>query len=212
MKTDDLIAQLSEAPEPIPPHAAARTLLGGLVPGAFIAFAFTALALGFRRDFATAVTDWQYWAKFAYTLTFAALAFPVVKRLSHPGASGGPLWRELLAPLAVLGLGALGQWTTAPAEQHMRLLFGGSFLVCPWLIVAVSLPVFAGTIAAMRKLAPTDPNAGLAAGLFAGAAGAFIYGFHCNETSLVFVAIWYTAGILLTGLIGLAAGRALLRW
>jgi hypothetical protein len=52
----------------------------------------------------------------------------------------------------------------------------------------------------------------MAAGLFAGATGAWIYSFSCNERSLVFVAIWYTLGIMLSGLLGALAGPRVLRW
>ncbi len=62
-------------------------------------------------------------------------------------------------------------------------------------------------------LAPTRPAlAGAAAGLAAGALGAFIYAFHCDESAAAFVALWYTFGIVSVGAIGAVAGRVLLRW
>jgi hypothetical protein len=212
MKTDDLIAELSGAARPVPRHADLLTLARGLIPGALIAFAFVALALGLRRDVGEAMQDWQYWAKFAYGLATAIAGFVVVKRLSHPGLAAGNRALLLGVPFAAIAVAAIGQWTSAPPQAHHALMFGHSALVCPWLIVTVSLPVLAGTIWAMRKLAPTDPMAGAAAGLFAGALGAWIYAFHCDESSLVFVTLWYTAGILLTGALGYFSGRVLLRW
>jgi hypothetical protein len=53
---------------------------------------------------------------------------------------------------------------------------------------------------------------GAIAGLLAGATGAFIYAFHCDESAAPFVALWYTIGISLVGLLGAALGRILLRW
>jgi hypothetical protein len=38
------------------------------------------------------------------------------------------------------------------------------------------------------------------------------YSFACPETSLTFVAIWYTAGIVLAGLVGRVLGPVVLRW
>ena len=211
MKTDDLVARLAADAVAVPPHAALRRLALGLSVGALAAFVLTAVVLGLRRDLAAAAQDWQFWAKFAYPLALAALAFPVVKKLSQPG-SEAPAW-PLLAPVGLLALGALWQWTAAPVDQHHHLLFGRSALVCPWLIAAVALPVFAGTIWAMRQLAPTHPTvAGAAAGLLSGAAATWIYAFHCNETSLVFVTVWYTAAIALTTALGAITGRWTLRW
>lgn len=212
MRTDELIAQLSEAPQPVPRHAALQILMGGLAIGAAVAFVLLWSTLGFRHDFATAVASSSFWTKFVYSFAIAVAGFFVVKRLSHPGLRAGRRAFLLAVPFAILALGAVWQWTSAPPEMHHKLMFGHSALICPWLIVGVSLPVLAGTFWAMRRLAPTDPAAGAAAGLFAGAVGAWIYGFACNEYSMVFVALWYTAGMLLTAAIGYLSGRVLLRW
>ncbi len=212
MKTDELIAQLSEAPQPVPRHAALQMLVSGLVPGALIAFVLVWGIFGFRHDLRTAIIDWPYWAKFFYSLTIAVTGFVLVKRLSHPGYHAGRRALILVLPFVLLALGAIWQWSSAPPEAHHKMMFGHSALICPWLIVGFSLPVMTGIFWAMRKLAPTDPAAGAAAGLFAGAVGAWIYGFACNEWSMVFVALWYTAGILLTAAIGYLSGRVLLRW
>ena len=42
--------------------------------------------------------------------------------------------------------------------------------------------------------------------------GAFAYAFSCDELSPAFVAVWYTAGIALTGALGWALGPRWLRW
>ena len=90
---------------------------------------------------------------------------------------------------------------------------GRSANVCAFLIALISLPLFAGVFWALRQLAPIRlTRAGAAAGLLAGATGATIYAFHCTESAAPFVAIWYTAGIALTTLIGAALGRWVLRW
>ena len=81
------------------------------------------------------------------------------------------------------------------------------------LIAGLSLPLFAGLFWSLRRLAPTRlTQAGAAAGLLAGSAAATIYAFHCTESTATFIAIWYTAGIALTTLMGAALGRFLLRW
>jgi hypothetical protein len=90
---------------------------------------------------------------------------------------------------------------------------GSSWRVCPLFIALVSVPVFVASLYAARRLAPTNLRAaGFAAGLLAGAAGAAVYSFHCTESAAPFLAIWYTAGVLLTALAGALLGPRLLRW
>jgi hypothetical protein len=92
-------------------------------------------------------------------------------------------------------------------------MMGRSHTVCPWRIAILSLPIFASVFWSLRRLAPTKPVlAGAAAGLLAGAAGAFVYAFHCDESAAPFVVLWYTVGIALVGLAGGLLGRFLLRW
>lgn len=212
MTTDDLIARLSTGIAPVPRHAAERLLARGLAAGAAATFVITLVALGLRRDLAAAVLDWQFWAKALYVLALALVTLPLVKRLSRPEGQMGRETLAIAAPVLIIALVAIGQWTAAAPPERMPLMMGHSALVCPWLILALSLPLQGGTLWAMRRLAPTNAAAGAVAGLFAGAAAAFIYGLHCNETSLVFVALWYTAGIALSTALGALCGRFTLRW
>ncbi|MDR3526635.1 MAG: DUF1109 domain-containing protein [Rhizomicrobium sp.] len=211
MKTDTLIARLAQNPAPLATPSAIFTK--GLGGGIVVAFVLTGALLGFRHDFLHAMAGWAYWAKFAYTLALAIAGFVIVERLARPGTDTGHRLLLVAAALVLAAAGALGQWLSAPEAQHAKLFFGGSWRVCVPLIVLVSLPIFVGVIAALRQLAPTRPvAAGAAAGLLAGAAGAFVYGFHCNESALVFVSIWYSAGIAAMTALGAITGRWLLRW
>jgi hypothetical protein len=80
-------------------------------------------------------------------------------------------------------------------------------------VLVLSLAALAGSIWAVRGLAPTRPGAaGFAAGLLAGSLGAFGYSLSCPEASPAFVAIWYTLGIAFTGAVGAALGPRVLRW
>ncbi len=74
-----------------------------------------------------------------------------------------------------------------------------------------ALPTLAATFWA-RKLAPTRLTlAGAGAGLFAEAAGAFVYCFHCSEEAAPFIAVWY-AGDRFGHSHRALLGRYLLRW
>ncbi|MEY3253450.1 MAG: hypothetical protein RL227_2423, partial [Pseudomonadota bacterium] len=79
--------------------------------------------------------------------------------------------------------------------------------------LGLSLPALAAAMWALRGLAPTHPaQAGAAAGLFAGALGAFGYSLACDELALPFIAAWYTLGVLLTAGLGALLGPRVLRW
>ena len=79
--------------------------------------------------------------------------------------------------------------------------------------MVLGLPILFGAILALRRLAPRNPTlAGFAAGIMAGGAGAWVYSFACAETGMMFLALWYTLGILIVGVIGAVLGRWLLRW
>jgi hypothetical protein len=139
--------------------------------------------------------------------------FWLLERLSRPGARTLVQSVAGAAPPLVLGLLAAGQLLAAEQADWRPLMMGGSADICPWRIVILASPILAGELWALRGLAPTRPGlTGLVAGLLAGGAGAFIYAFHCDESAMPFVALWYSCGILVTGAIGGLLGRWLLRW
>jgi len=213
VRTEDLIEALASDPGPSPSHAVGRMLALGLAIGGVVSVAVMVLWLGVRPDFMDAMRTGPFWMKFAYALSVAALGFGLVDRLARPGGEGGLFGPMLLAPLAVMTALAVFQLWGAPHDLRMKMMLGGSYQVCARNIVIVSAPVFLGLFWAVRSLAPTRLTlAGAVAGVLAGAAGTFIYAFHCNESAAPFVAIWYTLGIAAVGLIGALLGRSLLRW
>lgn len=213
MRTDELIARLSADAAPPPMAAPARMLVLGTAAGMLASFLVMLGWLGLRPDLAAAAATAPFWMKFGYTALLAAATFWLAERLARPGARA-TLPAAVLGILVLLMAGmAAAKLMTAPADMRMHLMLGSSADVCPWRIIALSLPVFAGTFWALRRLAPTRLIvAGAAAGLLAGAAGAWIYAFHCDESAAPFVAIFYTFGIAVVGAIGGALGRLLLRW
>jgi|HubBroStandDraft_5_1064220.scaffolds.fasta_scaffold26085_5 hypothetical protein len=213
MKTDALIDTLAERAAPVGAGRAARILALGAGGGALVSFVAMVLWLGIRPDMAEAMATSAYWMKFFYTLLFAVAGFWTIERLARPGTSSRTQMTLEALPFAGVALVALVRLALVPAAMRMPMAMGHSAHVCPWRIVILALPVFAGTFWALRKLAPTRPAiSGLAAGLAAGALGAFIYAFHCDESAAAFVALWYTLGIGLVGLAGALLGRLLLRW
>jgi len=213
VETDALIQSLSAKAAPVAPGAVGRRILLGLGLGAVTSTLLMIAWLGVRPDIREAMATGMFWVKFAYTVLTGLFLTAALVRLSRPGAKVGPFAVAIAAPLAALVVMAAVRLMRADPEMRMPLMMGASADVCPWRIFVIGLPVLAGAVWAVRGLAPTRLTvAGLAAGGCAGAFGAAIYGFHCNETASPFVAVWYTLGIAALAALGALAGSRWLRW
>lgn len=211
--TDELIESLVARLEPVARGAVLRRI--GLAAAAGVAGSAGLMLtlLGARPDLETALSSEVYWLKSGYALLLAACGFWAVTRLSR--AAGNDLAPGIAAAMVVSLLAgmACSDLLTAPETVRSTLVLGRSALVCPWLIVLLAMPVMMGLFWAMRGLAPIHlRSAGFAAGAMAGAAGAWVYAFHCPESGTPFIALWYTAGIAFAALAGRLLGPRLLRW
>lgn len=211
MRTDALIDMLAQGAGPAPHAVAARRLVPAVCLGLFMSSVLALLMIGPLPSamFATPAP----WIKLAYSLTLAVAATVLTARLSRPVARLAAPRTAVAAVLVTMGLvGAASLWAT-PAGERAAAVLGLTWFLCPWMVMAVALPALAAMLWAVRGLAPTHlRGAGFAAGLLAGAVGATGYSLACPETSAAFVAVWYTAGIGLTALVGTALGPRVLRW
>lgn len=210
--TDELIDRLATELRPVGRHGLHRHLALiwalGLVATVVIGF----LILGFvvNRPFGGA-DGMMFWVKLAYAAALGSFGLVALPNLSRPEARPA-LSLAAAVVLVVLAL-ALGVFTWQQSGWAMPVLMGGTALACPWLIIVTGLPLLAVLLAGMRQLAPHSPAwAGLAAGLVAGGFGAAAYALWCGETSMTFLAVWYSLGIGLLAMIGAALGAVLLRW
>ena len=211
MKTSDLIAALSTGAGPAPRAVVARRLL----PAAAVAWLVAAAAAWVLIGPAPADTPtrWAMAAKLAYALLLAAATGWLTARLARPAAPVRAARRLVIAVLGLMAVLGMASLLTAPAGARWAHLLGHSALQCPWNVLALSLPGLAGALWALRGLVPTRARAaGLAAGLFAGSLGAAAYALACPETSIAFVATWYTLGVGLSGALGALLAPRLLRW
>lgn len=211
MKTEALIDLLAREAGPAPRAAVARRLtpavLAGLLASALVAVALFGLLP--QAMFATAVP----WMKIAYAGALALAAAWLTARLSRPAAATGRAQAAALAVVLVMAAAGAVSLAAAPPGARLQAWLGLSALACPWRVLLLSLPALAAALWAVRGLAPTRPRAaGFAAGLLAGSLGALGYSLSCPEASPAFVAIWYTAGIVLTGALGAALGPRVLCW
>lgn len=209
--TDDLISRLADDLKPVRPRALQRLLLGALLLSGIVAVVTMLMLLGMRPDMETATTTMVYWTKFGYTLALALLGLAATLVLARPDGRTRWPWLTAIGLLGALLILAVIQ--LARADDMMPLIMGSSILRALTYIPLLSLPVLFGALLALRRMAPRNPAlAGFAAGIMAGGTGAWVYAFACAETGMMFLALWYTLGIVMVGMIGTGLGRFLLRW
>ncbi len=211
MKTEDLIAMLSQGVEPAErPHQLRRLALT-LGVGLAVAALLLIIGLGVRPDIGVSMMPVSLKAGFAAAM--AAIILPLVMRLMRPGRPLG--WR--LGALGVfVGLCALVVVVALMGEEpgrRMEVWLGGGF---PWCIVIVPIlaaPTAAGLVWVMRMFAPTRLTlTGAAIGGLAGGVGAIAYAMYCPIDSVAFVATWYAVAIAICAAIGSLVGAWVLRW
>lgn len=212
MRTDDLIAVLATQPG-ADAAAAGRRFLARLAPGPVVALLLMLVLLGPRPDLEAAMALPMFWMKLALPASVAIAAWLLLWRLGLPGVRLGRGPVAVATPLAIAWLaGALVLWN-APASERLGLVLGQTWLQCPVSITLLAVPALGFSLWALRGMAPTRlPLAGAAAGLFAGAAAAFAYAFHCPELQAPFLAVWYVLGMLVPAALGALLGRRLLHW
>jgi hypothetical protein len=211
--TDELIDRLTTGLRPVGRYLVPLWLVIAVAVGCALALVAMILWIRLRPDFPRAFGDVIFWTKLSYGLLISAAGFWAAERMSRPGGSAGRAVMALALIVVACALLAAGQFAGASPARARQLIVGSTALVCPWYIVALSVPILAATLLAMRWLAPTRPTlGGLAAGLLSGGAAAVIYSLHCTESGLPFLAIWYTLGIAITAALGGIVGRWVLRW
>jgi hypothetical protein len=213
MTTNDLIARLTGELKPVSRTAVVQRVGTGLGISLVASAILMYLWLGMRPDLAEATTTMPFWTKFSYTLILAVAGAWAVKRIAHPLGSIRVNLGLMAATIVVMIILAFAQLAMTPPEEHMAMLKGRTITVCTFNIVMLSLPLLIGAFWVLRGLAPTRLTvAGAAAGLAAGSIASFVYSFHCFESAMPFIAIWYTLGVLVAGFIGAITGRFILRW
>ena len=211
MKTDELITMLSQGVGPahrvsVAPRLLRAALVGGLVAATIV---LTILGLIPNEMF----FEPGPWIKIAYASTLGLAAAWLFSRLGKPGASDTQALLCVLGVVMIMGFSGLMSYLGTPEAERATALMGHSWLVCPWAILGLSLPVMAGSFWAMKGLAPTNlPLAGAACGLFSGSVAALVYALACTEPAAPFIAIWYTLGIAMCGALGALLGPKLLNW
>jgi len=213
MKTDELITMLARGAVAVEPQALQRRYVIALGWGAFGTTLLMAIVLGVRPDIAEAARLPMFWMKLAFPALVVAGALLATVRLSRPGMRLGRVPAAIAAPVLAMWLfAAIVLLGAAPAERP-TLFFGDTWVYCPFIIAALSVPLFGALMWAMKGLAPTRlALAGASAGLLAGAGSALIYSLHCTEMAVPFLGFWYVLGMSIPAAVGAAIGPSVLRW
>ncbi len=213
MKTDELVTLLATGAEAVDPHAPVRRLALAVGVGVLVAAVVMAGWLGVRASLVQDAALPMLWIKFVFVASLAAGGWIAARRLARPGASLAGVPAALIAPVLAMWVLALVALGGADAPQRAELFLGQTWNTCPLNIAVLSAPVFAAAMWGMKGFAPTRPAlAGAAAGLFAGAAGAVVYTFHCPELAAPFLGTWYVLGMLIPTALGAVIGPLALRW
>ena len=212
MKTKDLIDLLaSDTLQPHPP--AQQQLVHPLLVSALVSGVLLVLVFGINPQIDQMAVHPAFLTKMLWLVSLMGFSLYGLFRLARPGMAGGHMGIGLgLSMLAMIGLGWV-QYLQADTDARMSHWMGSSWDVCGISIAGLSLPVLGGLLWGLRQLAPTrHALTGAVAGVLSGSLAAAIYSLHCPETSFVFYAIWYTAGMVMSTILGAVSGARLLRW
>jgi hypothetical protein len=209
--TDELIRSLAVEAGLGASHTAMwleRRLALAAVLALVIGVALAILLFGIAPALATGGPSAPFWHKVTCALVLAAGSFLFVRSLAQPGGSG---WTAvaLLPGASLLAFGGATDRSGFPimgqSDQSVQICLGA--------IVLLSLPALILILSVLRIGAPTRPTiAGMAAGLMSGALGAAAYTVACKNDGGLFVAIWYSAAIVILGALGTFIGRRVLSW
>jgi hypothetical protein len=213
MDTQELIASLSKDVPRVSRHALVRRLGLGIFIGSLITLMLVTTVLGIRPDLRAAMHGFHFWMKWTYTLSLGIGTAFALARLARPVRESLRGFWFLIVPVLLLASIGIRELANTPPSKWLAMWLGESWMVCPWLVLGLSAPIFFALLWSFRSLAPTRLRAaGAVAGLTAGACAASIYCLHCPEVSAIFVLTWYSLGIALAAGAGAVLGPRLMRW
>ena len=213
MKTNDLIDFLSIEPQVLPKSFWRLRSVALLIGGLLISSLMMKALYGVRPDLLQSMSQANFWVKLMFSISLAVPASQLLISLGRPGMHIKWLWWIMAIPFLAMGLMALQDVMHADVSQRSAMVLGETWRSCPFNITLLSLPLMGASLGFAKSLAPTKLQlTGACAGFLSGALAAMVYCFHCPESALPFVVIWYSLGILLPMGLGAYLGPKILSW
>jgi hypothetical protein len=212
MKTDDLInaiaADAETARAPI-----ARIVWIGMGVGVVVTALLYLSLLPVRPDLMSAMGDWHFLMKWAFSLTLLGTALALMLRLARPQSIPGLDWLLLFGAPLVLTLGVVTEMFAIPSSTWFPTMVGTNAWGCIIFVPILSALPLIVMLLVLRQGATTRPAlAGAVAGLVAAGIAATFYATHCQNDSPLFLAAWYVLATLFVAAVGAVLGTRLLRW
>jgi hypothetical protein len=216
VNTERLIDVLSSNLEPARHGRFGKTLSLSMVTGGAAAFVLMLATVGPRPDLgSTAHLEWLA-LKLVFALSVIGTAAPLLLRSTRPGLENATNWAVVFLPCLAAIAVAIAMLLLGSPRAWRGMLLGArtvSSAHCSLCIPFFASIPFSALIWALRKGAPTRLKlCGAIAGIVAGGFGAAAYGLSCTSDTIPFIAIWYSAAIMLCAVIGAQLGPRLLRW
>ncbi|MEW6514241.1 MAG: DUF1109 domain-containing protein [Pseudomonadota bacterium] len=213
MKTEELTVLLATGAGAVDSRVIERRIATALGWGVAFALILMVSLLGARADLLQALLLPKFWLKVVFAAALVAAGLMLLRRLARPGMPIGTAAWWATSPFIALWALALFVLSNATTGQRLGLVLGQTWMVCPWLIAMLSVPLLAGMLWALQAAAPPRPTlAGAGAGFLSGAVATLVYCIHCPEMEAPFVAVWYFIGIFVPTIVGAFLGSRLLRW
>jgi hypothetical protein len=216
-ETGHLIDRISANPEissiPLKGLYMSALVGGSLIVGVVGLWIFGLAGSPVRPAYLSLLVEPLIAAKQIIPVLITAAALPLAIVLARPEAklSGNVL--PLVASLLILPVMMIASLWPFSGDEMRRIIVGDGFMNCLTTILLLAVLLILVQVAVLRSGAVTKPaTAGCMVGLAAGGIAATIYAFICTEDSPGFYGLWYSAGILLSGMAGAIAGKLGLRW
>lgn len=212
MDTDALIAALARDTAPISRRAVERRLSLGAVIGVLVSLAVLVMTLGLRPDLRDAVRSTAFWAQAGVALSLAFVGLNLSGQLARPDCRR-LRWPWLASVPVAIGLSlAAMEPTGATAPPRGSVVLEPAWYR-PSVILLLAVPILAGLVREVRRLAPTRLRAaGSAAGLAAGGLAATLHGLSSQQVSPFHHMAGDAVAIALASAAGALLGPRLMRW
>lgn len=211
MKTTDLIDMMAQ--EGQAEVRSMRPLPQNIVAAILVSSVLTVLFWGIRPDLTTVIIEPLVQIKYLLPALTAIPCLWFVSKARRPDSSlnGALLW--MLLPLAAVIALVASALFALPSETWLSTIKGETLFACLMSIPVLAMPILAAMLWVMRSGASSQPSlAGAMAGLASGCLATTVYALHCYEDNPAFYGVWYTAAIVLMGIIGQFWGKRALKW